>query len=190
MRKHTRITRVKRSNVLADIYGSLYNDYQMTRSTKPNVRKQAIKLINQLSSSEIQLHHESELNKIRELHTLLYKILNAIKTDTDGSIMTIDIDKFKRINRVIKGYNEYVKDNDIFRLKYNYSLIPIILPSNICFHINGKPVKVKRVIKQLTNVGIGKGGCYTIHKNVFINKGSCHTVHRDAFNGKRLIIIP
>ena len=94
MRKHTRITRVKRSNVLADIYGSLYNDYQMTRSTKPNVRKQAIKLINQLSNSEIQLHHESELNKIRELHTLLYKILNAIKTDTDGSIMTIDIDKF------------------------------------------------------------------------------------------------
>ncbi len=190
MRKHTRITRVKRSNVLADIYGSLYNDYQMTRSTKPNVRKQAIKLINQLSNSEIQLHHESELNKIRELHTLLYKILNAIKTDTDGSIMTIDIDKFKRINRVIKGYNEYVKDNDIFRLKYNYSLIPIILPSNICFLRRGKPIKVRRVIKQLTNVGIGKGGCYTIHKNVFINKGSCHTVHRDAFNGKRLIIIP
>ena len=132
--KPKRISRVRRSNVLADIYGSLYNDYQMTRSTKPNVRKQAIKLINQLSSSESELYHEAELIKIKELHTLLYKILNIIKEDINGVLLTIEEDKFNRINKCIMGFNQYVIRNPLFTLKYNYSLLPIKLPSNVVLY--------------------------------------------------------
>ena len=136
------------------------------------------------------------LQRVNELHSLLTKVMESIRTNTDGMLLTINKAKFNRMNNTIRGYNQYVATNDLFAMKYK-PLDTIELPQNVIFY--KYDTIVKRDIKEMTNVGIRTSNCSIQTRGCgkcdkCVNLQPCnnlilvHSVHKDVFTNKRLML--
>ena len=152
MTRNKRVSRIKRAEVLDNMYGKLY-DNRKARINYPknkNERK-LLSTINELYELRVKLGkyrdsngkmkykiglegnelHTEQLERVIRLNKTAVKIADILaKEYLSEMIMTVQKDKLDEINDMIDGFNDYMKHNELVKFVYE-EMKHIELPADV-----------------------------------------------------------